>query len=270
MVDWKYSSSLFFKRVFSLNLSPNENQLIATTMEPVAADPEFMQKMSTLKWSKDEQYIKTPEYEKRRSALFDSHFGRPASLAGAKPRKKKTSTASDEEETSSGNSVASDEDKASSVGSKKRPTQSKDAKLASSARTKKRRFGKISQVIDQIEEYCVTVPWVHNVDFTGKAAQLKIPYKYDCVACFSSGCVAQPALHRFTDKDGTVHSLFYFYGFLALYQYMDLKSSLRLHSELLKSVARLAFSRINCSCSPESTNVSSFFSLSPISFCPLE
>jgi hypothetical protein len=179
MVDCKYSSSLFFKRVFSLNLSPNENQLIATTMEPVAADPEFMQKMSTLKWSKDEQYIKTPEYEKRRSALFDSHFGRPASLAGAKPRKKKTSTASDEEETSSGNSSASDGEKASSAASKKRSSMSKDAKLAEASRKKKKRFGKKSSVTSQMEEYCVTALWVRNADFTGKAVKLIIPYKYD-------------------------------------------------------------------------------------------
>ena len=53
-----------------------------------------------------------------------------------------------------------------------------------------------------MEEYCVIVLWVHNADFTDKAVQLKIPYKYNRVACFSSGCVAQPALHGFTDKDG--------------------------------------------------------------------
>ena len=55
-------------------------------------DPEFMQKMNTLKWSKDEQFIQTPEYETRKRVLFNNHFGDPASLAGAKPPKKKTST----------------------------------------------------------------------------------------------------------------------------------------------------------------------------------
>jgi hypothetical protein len=178
-------------------LSPNENQLIATTMEPVAADPEFMQKMSTLKWAKGERHIQTPEYEKRRSALFDSHFGRPASLAGAKPRKKKTSTASDEEETSSGNSSASDGEKASSAGSKKRSSMSKDAKLAEASRKKKKRFGKKSSVTSQMEEYCVTALWVRNADFTGKAVKLIIPYKYDrllvtvLVALLSLVCTIQ-------------------------------------------------------------------------------
>ena len=183
MVDWKYSSSLFFKRVFSLNLGPNENQLIATTMEGAAVDPEFMQKMNTLKrWSKDEQFIQTPEYETRKRALFDNHFGEPASLAGAKPPKKiLISTASDEEETSSGNSSASDGEKASSAGSKKkeRSTQSKDTAKLKASRIKKRRFNKTSLVSEQMEEYCVTALWVHNADFTGEAVKLIIPYKYD-------------------------------------------------------------------------------------------
>jgi hypothetical protein len=115
-----------------------------------AGDPEFMQKMKTLKWSKDERFIETPEYETRKRALFDNHFGDPASLAGAKPPKKKTSTASGEEDTSSGNSSASDEEKASSAGSKKkeRSTQSKDT----AKRKKKRRFGKTSLVSDQMED----------------------------------------------------------------------------------------------------------------------
>ena len=109
-------------------------------MEGAAVDPEFMQKMNTLKWSKDEQFIKTPEYETRKRALFDNHFGEPASLAGAKPPKKKTSTASDEEETSSGNSSASDEEKASSAGSKKkeRSTQSKDSRSCISVAQKEK------------------------------------------------------------------------------------------------------------------------------------
>ena len=149
-----------------------------------AGDPEFMQKMKTLKWSKDERFIKTPEYETRKRALFDNHFGdpaRPASLAGAKSLRKKTWTGSGEEDTSSGNSSASDEEKASSAGSKKkeRSTQSKDTAKAKASRKKKRRFGKTSQVSDRMEEYCVTALWVHNADFTGEAVKLIIPYKYD-------------------------------------------------------------------------------------------
>ena len=38
-------------------------------------DPEFMQKMKTLKWSKDEQFIKTPEYETRKRALLNNCKG---------------------------------------------------------------------------------------------------------------------------------------------------------------------------------------------------
>jgi hypothetical protein len=155
--------------------------LIATTMEGAAVDPEFMQKMNTLKWAKGERFIKTPEYETRKRALFDNHFGDPASLAGAKSLRKKTSTGSGEEDTSSGNSSASDEEKASSAGSKKkeRSTQSKDTAKLKASRMKKRRFNKTSQVSEQMEEYCVTALWVHNADFTGEAVKLIIPYKYD-------------------------------------------------------------------------------------------
>ena len=162
--------------------------------------------MNTLKWSKDEEFINTPEYETRKRALFDNHFGdpaRPASLAGAKSLRKKTWTGSGEEDTSSGNSSASDEEKASSAGSKKkeRSTQSKDTAKAKASRIKKRRFNKTSLVSDQMEEYCVTALWVHKADFTGEAVKLIIPYKYDRVACVSSSCVAQPGLHRFNDKN---------------------------------------------------------------------
>ena len=163
-------------------MEPERNHKIITTMEGGSAgDPEFMQKMKTLKWSKDERFIKTPEYETRKRALFDNHFGDPASLAGAKSLRKKTWTGSGEEDTSSGNSSASDEEKASSAGSKKkeRSTQSKDTAKAKASRIKKRRFNKTSLVSEQMEEYCVTALWVHNADFTGEAVKLIIPYKYD-------------------------------------------------------------------------------------------
>ena len=143
-----------------------------------------MKKMKTLKWSKDEQFIKTPEYENRMSALFDSHFGQAPTLAGAKLLKKKTSKVSDVD-TSSGASSSSEQEKANSAGGKKRSSQSKEAKVAAAARKKRARFSKNTQVVDLMEECCVAILWVHKADFTGQAERLKqIPFKYDRVACF--------------------------------------------------------------------------------------
>ena len=62
-------------------MGPERNHKITTTMEGAAVDPEFMQKMKTLKWSKDEQFIKTPEYETRKRALFEQSF-RGSGLSG--------------------------------------------------------------------------------------------------------------------------------------------------------------------------------------------
>ena len=216
MVDWKYSFFLFFWTwwtgsivalsfflgVFSLKFGPEQISQNHNNMEG-AADPEFMELLKTLKWTKDEKFIATPEYEKRKTVLFDTHFGQPEAptRAGARPPKKKTSTASDEDETSSDNNSA-DDAKATSAGSKKRSPQTKEAIKVTASRKKKKRLAKTATVDEQMEEYCVTVLWVHNADFTGKAEKLEIPYKYDRVAC--SGCVAQPALHRFPDKGGKV------------------------------------------------------------------
>ena len=59
-------------------MGPERNHKITTTMEGAPVDAEFMQKVDTLKWSKGEDFMKTPEYETCKNALVDSFFGQAA------------------------------------------------------------------------------------------------------------------------------------------------------------------------------------------------